>query len=205
MFAQFRLTYQRLVMPLGHAALKLGLGPDFWTVLSVLLSIAAAYVLSQQNWVLGLAVVFTANFLDLVDGATARAGGTANPFGTVFDHNMDRYAEFIIFGGILLSGYVPAWLIYTALFGMVMASYVRAKAESAGGLEHCVVGLAGRAEKLLLLYLGLALEGFFGVGGALYWVIAIIALISHITFLQRLLYTRRQLRTGAAHIGHASG
>ena len=134
-----------------------------------------------------------ANLADGLDGATARARGTSSVFGTVLDHNVDRYVEFILFGGILLSEHVPAWLLYTAIFGMVMASYVRAKAESVGGLESCTVGWAGRAEKLILLFVGLGLEGWFQLSGAITWSIALIAFISHVTFIQRLVYTRREL------------
>ncbi len=193
MLARFRSVYQKIVIPLGRLSVRLGLGPDFWTFFSVLLSLVSAYFLWQKSWGWGLVVAVLANAADAMDGATARARGTSTRFGTVLDHNVDRYVEFFLLGGILLSEHVPAWLVYVAMFGIVMASYVRAKAESVGGLESCVVGWAGRAEKLLLLFIGLGLEGWFKVSGAIFWTIALIALISHVTFVQRLVYTRQQL------------
>jgi len=159
----------------------------------VALSIVAAVFLSQTMWGWGLLFSVLANLADGMDGATARARGMESRFGTVLDHNIDRYVEFILLGGVLLSGHVPAWLVYAATFGMVMASYVRAKAESAGGLEDCTVGIAGRAEKLVLFFIGLGLEGWFNVSDAIFWSIVIIAFISHVTFVQRLIYTRQQL------------
>lgn len=193
MLAQFRSTYQKIMMPLGMFSARLGLSPDFWTYFSVVLSIVAAVFLSQTMWGWGLLFSILANIADGMDGATARATGTSSRFGTVLDHNIDRYVEFVLFGGVLLSGYVPAWLVYVATFGMVMASYVRAKAESAGGVEECTVGIAGRAEKLFLFFIGLGLEAWLNVSGALFWAIVLVAFVSHVTFIQRLVYTRQQL------------
>lgn len=194
MLAQFRSSYQKIIAPFGYLSVRLGLGPDFWTWTSVLLSIVAAYFLAQQMWGWGLILAFMVNLTDGLDGATARAGRTANKFGSVLDHTMDRYSEFFLLGGIMLSGHLPAWLIYTAIFGVVMSSYVRAKAESIGGLESCTVGFAGRQEKLILLYVGLGLEGWFNFNNAIFIAVALIALISHMTFVQRLVYTYRQLK-----------
>ena len=193
MLSQFRSNYQQIMAPIGRISVRLGLTPNFWTFFSVLLSIATAYVLAQRLWVPGLVMAFLVMLLDAFDGATARAGGTTSNFGSVLDHSMDRYAEFFLLLGILLSGHVPAWLVYTAIFGMVMASYVRAKAESVGGLTSGAVGLAGRVEKMILLWAGLGLEGLFGVDGAIFWGIFLIALISHLTFFQRLYYAHSQI------------
>lgn len=193
MLAQFRPIYQRIMTPIGVLSVRLGLTPNFWTFVSVLLSLIVAYTLANKQWGWGLVMAFLVMLIDAFDGATARAGGTASRFGTVLDHSMDRYAEFFLLLGILLSGHVPAWLIYTSMFGMVMASYVRAKAESSGGLKDVTVGWAGRAEKMILLWVGLGLESWFGLEGAIFWAIFLIGLISHITFVQRLLYANAQL------------
>lgn len=193
MLAQFRPIYQKIMSPIGMFSVKLGLTPNFWTSVSVLLSIVVAFMLANRQWGWGLVMAFLVMLIDAFDGATARAGGTASRFGTVLDHSMDRYAEFFLLLGILLSGHVPAWLVYTSMFGMVMSSYVRAKAESAGGLKDVTIGWAGRAEKMILLWIGLGLEGWFGLNGAIFWCVLAIGLISHITFLQRLFYTHNKL------------
>jgi CDP-diacylglycerol--glycerol-3-phosphate 3-phosphatidyltransferase/archaetidylinositol phosphate synthase len=138
--------------------------------------------------------------MDILDGATARAGGTCTPFGTVLDHVVDRYSEFIIFTGVLLSNYVSTiWVIF-AISGMIMASYTRAKAESSGGLKKCTVGLVGRAEKFALLIAGLILASTSLQIPILTWTIIIIGLMSHITALQRLLYTRTMRLNDQIHI-----
>jgi phosphatidylglycerophosphate synthase len=131
------------------------------------------------------------NLADMMDGATARAGKMATAFGTVFDHSLDRYAEFILYAGLVLGGAIsPALGMFTAC-GVVMASYVRAKAES-NGVKSCVVGLAGRQEKLILTFLGLIL---FGINLPLPGQVCVFlaGAISHITFVQRLLFARTQI------------
>ena len=85
----------------------------------------------------------------MLDGSTARAGGIGTVYGGILDHVSDRYGEFLILAGIVLSGTVhPGWGL-TALFGMLIASYTRATAESMGKMENCAVGIMGRLEKFI--------------------------------------------------------
>jgi len=95
--------------------------------------------------------------------------------------------------GVLSSGLVsPEWVVFS-LFGMVMASYVRAKAESKPGMTNCNVGFAGRLEKMLILMAGVVLELSGLVPGTLMWAVILVGVISHITVLQRLHYTAEVL------------
>jgi len=132
------------------------------------------------------------NVTDMLDGATARAGNMGTKFGTVLDHSFDRYGEFFLFAGLMMGGFIsPALAMFTAS-GVVMASYVRAKAESAGGMVHCIAGLAGRQEKLILVLVGLFLFGFNQMlPGQI--CIFLAGLISHITFVQRLMFAKTQI------------
>jgi CDP-diacylglycerol--glycerol-3-phosphate 3-phosphatidyltransferase/archaetidylinositol phosphate synthase len=151
----------------------------------------AAYAIAQRAFVGGVALILLMTSADVLDGATARAGGTSNPAGMLFDHVVDRYAEFFILLGIMLSGAAtPGWSVF-ALFGMVMASYVRARAEASGKVASCDVGFAGRAEKITLLSIGMLLEQVFPAVGVLQWAVVAVGVLSHITALQRLLYARR--------------
>src|SRR5690606_39494607 len=110
---------------------------------------------------LGVVLILLMGLAASVGGAPARAGGTASSYGTVLDHVVDRYAEFLLLLGVMLSDTVaPAWVMFS-LFGMVMASYVRARAESTDLLKSCNVGFAGRQEKLALLCVGLLAQPLF--------------------------------------------
>jgi CDP-diacylglycerol--glycerol-3-phosphate 3-phosphatidyltransferase/archaetidylinositol phosphate synthase len=90
--------------------------------------------------------------------------------------------------GIVLGDYVDwFWGIFT-LFGMIMASFTRAKAESVGGLTSCTVGVAERQEKLILVIAGSLLE--LWIRGALAVCVVLVGVLSHVTVVQRLVYTR---------------
>jgi phosphatidylglycerophosphate synthase len=188
---RFRKLYEQVTIPFGHVCLQVGLTPDALTLLSLSLGGMAAYAIARRAFLSGILLILLMTAADMLDGATARAGGTANAYGTLFDHVIDRYAEFLILLGIMLSGVVaPGWSMF-ALFGMVMASYVRARAESSGKVVSCDVGFAGRPEKLTLLIIGMGLQSFFPQVHILQWAVIAVGVLSHITAIQRLLYARR--------------
>lgn len=191
--ARFRELYEQVSLPLGRLCLRLGLTPDSLTYLSLAFSVLAGYLIVYRQFVWSVVVILLVGLADMLDGATARAGGTASEYGTVLDHVADRYAEFFILGGVLLSGMVAVQWPLFALFGMVMASYVRARAEATGKLASCNVGLAGRQEKLGLLVIGLLIQPFFPHMPVLEWIVIAIGAISHITAIQRLIFTRQAL------------
>lgn len=191
--ARFRQFYEQASLPLGHFCSRLGIHPNILTYLSLLFSVLAGYLLSQREFWWGIVVILLMGFADVLDGATARASGMASEYGTVLDHVTDRYAEAFVMGGLMLSGVVaPVWTLF-AIFGMVMASYVRARAEATGKLVSCNVGFAGRQEKLGLLLIGLILMPFFPDRPVLEWAVIAVGIASHITAVQRLLYTRQML------------
>ena len=191
MLARLRPLYNKIIAPIGDFSHRLGLTADFWTLISLLLSIAAGIMLWQDQYWAGLVLGILMYAADGLDGATARARGKSSGFGTVFDHTIERYAEVILIGGLLLGGGISNSTAILAASGMIMASYVRAVAESTAGISDCTVGIAGRAEKLILMFLGFIFLGISLPKLAEYAFI-LIGVISHITAIQRLLYTRAQ-------------
>ncbi len=193
LLGRFREAYERISLPLGRVCMRLGLSADMLTYLSLLLSVGAGYLIARGWFVWGVVAILLVGLADMLDGATARASGTASDYGTVLDHVSDRYAEFFLLGGVLLSEAVaPGWVLF-ALFGMVMASYVRARAESTKQLGSCNVGFAGRQEKLGILVAGLLLQPLAPQLPVLEWAVIAIGVASHITAAQRLRYTRKAL------------
>jgi CDP-diacylglycerol--glycerol-3-phosphate 3-phosphatidyltransferase/archaetidylinositol phosphate synthase len=189
-----RAKYERAIEPIGKRLGKSGLRPNEITTLSLLVSFIAGAFYFFKSPVFGGVVLVAASFIDMLDGAVARATGSATRFGAVYDHVLDRYAEFAVLLGIGLAGLVDwVWVVF-GLFGMVMASYTRAKAESVGHLASCTVGVAERQEKIILLLIGSFLQPFLSV--ALTLSVIAVALLSHITVVQRLHYTFKHARGG---------
>jgi phosphatidylglycerophosphate synthase len=196
LLARYRAAYERVTIPLGKICLRLGLVPDMLTVISLIFGFISAYLLAQGSFIWAIPTILIMGLFDVLDGATARAGGTANAYGTVLDHTVDRYVEFLILLGISISGSVSSiWVIFS-LFGMVMASYVRARAESTGVVKSCNVGFAGRQEKIALLLFGMILQSFFINSRYLEWMVILCGILSHLTALQRIIYTRRVVFKG---------
>ena len=98
----------------------------------------------------------------MVDGAVARAGNTVTAFGGVLDSSCDRIADAAIFGGLLwyFAQHGQKWLLLAALLCLILGaltSYIRARAEAAG--LNATVGIAERAERLIIVLVGTGLTG----------------------------------------------
>jgi phosphatidylglycerophosphate synthase len=142
----------------------------------------------------GIIFILLTSLADVLDGATARAGNMGTVFGGILDHVSDRYGEFFILAGIGISGTVhPMWAIL-ALFGMLIASYTRAAAESMGNLPTCAVGWMGRMEKFILIMIGALFEKYYPAYNILTYALIIVGVTSVITSVQRLLFARKALK-----------
>jgi CDP-diacylglycerol--glycerol-3-phosphate 3-phosphatidyltransferase/archaetidylinositol phosphate synthase len=192
LLGKLREKYQAAMQPIGRWLGRLGVSPNSITTVSVLVSFLAGAAYALKLPIIGALGLLLSGFIDMLDGAVARATGRVSRFGAVYDHVLDRYAEFAVLIGIGLGGLVDwIWIVF-CLFGMVMASYTRAKAESVGGLTSCTVGFAERQEKIILLLIGSLIQPFFPLG--LMIAVIIVGILSHITVVQRLHYTFKNTR-----------
>lgn len=188
-----RKQYEETSTHLGVYCRKIGLTPNALTAISLVFAMISGYFFWRGQLITGVVFMLLNSLTDMLDGATARAGNMGTPFGGILDHVSDRYAEFFILCGIGLSRHVYAgWAIF-ALFGMLIASYTRAAAESIGKIENCAVGWMGRLEKFVLIIFGVLAEEFFPGYRILTYALIVVAVTSIITSIQRLLYARRQL------------
>jgi phosphatidylglycerophosphate synthase len=192
LFGRFREKYENAILPAGRAVSKLGVSPNTLSILAAAVSVAASLLYLRGNALLGALVLLGSAFLDMLDGAVARATGAPSRFGAVLDHVLDRYVEYVVVIGIVAGGFVSWFWGLFALIGMLLASYSRAAAESVGGLSSCTIGIAERQEKLLLIFIGSVLVTVYS--NALVYAMILVGLLSHITVGQRLLYTRQNAR-----------
>ena len=143
------------------------------------------------------AVVFVVgSVLDILDGALARAGGKATPFGAFLDSTTDRVSE-----GFMLTAiaYVFARagrdvfvaVTMAAVAGSFLVSYTRARAEALGLRGD--VGIGSRAERVVVITAGLVLAPW----GVLPWAIVLLTATAWLTVVQRVLHVRRQLIGGS--------
>jgi len=187
-------TAYYLTQPVVRLLAKTPITPSAITWFGCLLAgRAAALIIIGYPFAAGF-VVLIAGFFDIVDGALARHTDRTTRFGAVLDSTLDRLAEAVVLLGILVlyameQSVVHILLISVALLGSLLVSYVRARAEAIG-LE-CQVGLFTRAERVVVLALGLLLNQ---IDNALVIALAIIAVFSFFTVGQRLIYAWQQTK-----------
>jgi CDP-diacylglycerol--glycerol-3-phosphate 3-phosphatidyltransferase len=185
------------VEPAARGLLRLHVSPDAVTLVGTLgTSVAALWFFPRQQWALGVVVILLFVFSDLLDGTMARLSGRSGPWGAFLDSTLDRVADGAMFGGIVL-GFTNAGDPWTAgaalacLVGGQVVSYAKARAESVG--VPCNVGIAERAERLILAGAAALLYGF-GVPYVLPAALWVLAALTWYTVGQRVLHVRRQLR-----------
>jgi phosphatidylinositol phosphate synthase len=178
------------------------LTPTALTVSGVLLCIAGGVIVHFQYrnellffW-LGAAAFLLGSVLDILDGALARAGGKATPFGAFIDSTTDRIGEAFMLGSIGLvfaldGNDIALAFAFAAVVGSFLVSYTRARAEALGLRGN--VGLGSRAERVAVITVGLVLAPW----GGLQWAIYVLAATAWITVVQRIWSVRSQLRRQA--------
>jgi len=198
MLDRFKAFWQGVALaPFINLFIKLGISPDVITLLGTLGVSAGALICFPQGWLWqGVVVVTCFVFSDLIDGAMARKIGRTDTFGAFLDSTLDRIADAALFGGMAL---YFAWQAEDRLYLVVtlvclamgsVTSYARSKGEQLG--FNAKTGLAERPDRLV----GLLVPTFFGDVFGIPWLYEIalwvIAALSTITVVQRILLVRRQ-------------
>jgi CDP-diacylglycerol--glycerol-3-phosphate 3-phosphatidyltransferase len=184
-----------IIRPLTNAFIRSGIHPNALTMVGLLVSCWAAWIYADGSLVWAGAVLMLAGLFDVLDGAVAREGHRITKFGAFLDSNIDRYAEIVVFLGILVRFTESPWTqlaAFLTITGSLMVSYSRARAEGLG--ESVSGGLLQRPERVLLLVLG-SLAGEAGLRTVLW----IMAGLTHGTTLQRILGVRMSLRGSGGH------
>jgi CDP-diacylglycerol--glycerol-3-phosphate 3-phosphatidyltransferase len=179
----------RITNPIVGILGKSGITPNALTFINLALSIVAAYAIATNHLILGGVLVLVSGLFDLLDGALARFTKQTTKFGAILDSTVDRISEAAILCGLLI-WYVPQEdaslkivLIFVVLIGSFLVSYVRARAEGLGW--QCQVGLFTRAERVIVLAIGLLINQIFIA-------LCVLVVFVFITVVQRLFYLWKQ-------------
>jgi archaetidylinositol phosphate synthase len=194
--SKFKERFEELVAKGVTPMASLGVTPNALTFLGLVASFSSAWC--YMNWganrfalLAASALLLISGFIDAIDGVLARKTGSTTVFGGFFDSVSDRYSDAVVLSSIILAGLChPAWGL-VAIVGSLMVSYARSRAEAAG-VKMAAVGLAERAERMT--FLALVTAGAYFRQELLDWGIIILAVIAHITVLQRAAYFYNKTR-----------
>ena len=182
----------RITNPIVAILSKGRFTPNTLTLLGLVINIGAAYLVAFSYFLLGGILVLVSGLFDLLDGALARFIKQSTKFGAILDSTVDRISEAAILCGLLI-WYIPRGseieilLIFAVLIGSFLVSYIRARAEGMG-LE-CRIGLFTRAERVIVLAVGLIVNQVFIA-------LCILVIFVYFTVAQRLFYLRKQAKIG---------
>ena len=180
----------RFTEPIVRLLARTPITPSAITWSGFLVAIGAAILIIREQLFAAGFVVLIAGFFDILDGALARHTERVTHFGAILDSTLDRLSEAVLLIGLLVlyageQSITGIILVGAALIGSLLVSYIRARAEALG--LDCTVGLFTRAERVVVLALGLLLD-------QVVIALAIIVAFSFFTAGQRLLYAWKQTK-----------
>jgi len=186
---KLRAIFGDLLNSISAFLLKIGLTADTITIIGMAGNCLAGYFLAIGEVRLGGWLVLLIGPLDALDGSLARLGGNPKPFGALLDSLADRVSEIAIMAGLLIhflnqNHSYGAILVFAALTGSLLVSYVRARAQALGCDPK--LGILTRVERYLVTSLSLILmQPIIGL-----WILAI---LTYVTVFQRVWFTWKEL------------
>lgn len=193
--------------PLVDLLVRQGVRPNTITTFGTALVIVSAVLFGLGQVRLGGLFLLLSGLTDTIDGQVARTGAMVTRFGAFYDSTLDRIgdgATFIGIGTYFLFAPDIAWREWAvvtcmvAIMASLVVSYARARAEGLG--LDCKVGIAQRAERIVLLGLPPLLFGAGPQGMLLSGIVLVLTVLALITVVQRVVHVR-----GAANAADAAG
>ena len=192
-----RALFTTIFTPVARLFLKLGISPDVVTVVGTIgVCVGALAFYPRHEFFWGTIVITLFVFSDTVDGVMARMSGRSGKWGAYLDSTLDRVGDSAIFGGLVLwyagsgDNFLMAGLALACLILGSVVSYAKARAEGLGMTAN--VGIAERADRLVAVLVTTGLVGLGLPGVVLTVVLALLAVASLITVVQRMLTVRTQ-------------
>ena len=185
-----RIIFKGVLDGIGTFLNRLGIRPNVITLAGLLGNVAGGVLIASGQLMWGGLVAMIMAPLDALDGTMARLRNESSRYGAFVDSVTDRYSEFALYAGLLVyfiqtGTWKDAMLVLFAAMGSILVSYIRAKAESLN--YSAKIGLFTRVERYLVLIPGV----IFGIPRISLWILAI---LSNVTALQRILHVRKQAK-----------
>lgn len=203
MMERFRAFWTKVISPVAHLLIRLGVSPDAVTLVGTLgVSAGALVFFPQGKLATGVLVIAAFVFSDLLDGYMARTTGRVSSFGAFWDSTLDRIGDGAIFIGLALYFaweepsrlYLVLCLVCLLMGGVT--SYARARGEALG--FSVKVGIAERADRLVAILVMTFFSAVLDLPVLLYVALWALALASTITVVQRVWVVRKQATAEAA-------
>ncbi len=198
-----RAAVTRILTPVARLLIRLGISPDVVTIVGTLgVCLGALVFFPRGQLLVGVLVITAFVFSDTVDGIMARMRDRPSKWGAFLDSTLDRLGDAAIFSGLTIWFFqggddrVMAWLALACLVLSSVVSYVRARAEGLGMTAS--VGIAERADRLVVALLTTGLVGLGLPEVVLKVVLALLVLATTITVMQRVLVVHQQVRAEEA-------
>ena len=202
--AKLKPQLEMILSVVANKMVAIGITANMVTLFGFVVNLIAAFYFATGRLVTGGVLILFGGSFDMIDGAVARAQRSPRASGALLDSVIDRYSEgFLLLGALIyfysLESLLGIILAFSAWFGSILVSYVRARAE---GLQvTCKVGLMQRPERIILLGAGTLLQGALShkypflqsTGMILLCTLGILTLTSHITAIHRLIFSYQEL------------
>ncbi len=200
-FNTLRPFASKVIEPLADFLIRFEVSPDTVSIASLVcaffagLSFYYSPVANELILLASILVIFN-SLLDALDGVIARKSNRATLRGDFLDHVIDRYSDVFIICSIFFAGYVLWQIGVAAIVGVLLTSYLGTQAQALN-LGRYYGGIMGRADRLVVIILAAFLNFVFSTSIAgfsiLGWAVILIAVTSHITAIQRILYIWKNL------------
>jgi CDP-diacylglycerol---glycerol-3-phosphate 3-phosphatidyltransferase len=168
------------------------LTPNQISMAGFTLNVIAAALVWQHEFLVGGVVFIIGSICDTLDGGYSRMSGKGTPFGAFLDSTLDRIVEGIVLTAVATTftergDKLAVAAVVVAVMSSLVVSYTRARAEALG--VECKVGIADRLVRVVILSAGLV----FADLGALEPAVYVLAALSTVTVVQRILHVKGQL------------
>lgn len=197
MLTKFKQKIQEILATEAKIAQRLGLSPNMISTIGLALAFLSALAYALMRWrphpfllLFALIMLLLSGMCDALDGVVARLFCKTTTFGGFLDSLLDRYGDAVTLVGIVLGELCAPFWGLGALVGSLLVSYSRARAEALG-VKMESVGFLERAERIIILSIGTVI--------AIFWLpalnisVILLAVLSHLTVVQRAIYTYKML------------